>query len=842
VRLSKELSSAVKALSRRENVTLYMTLLAAFQTLLYRYSGQEDVAVGSPIAGRVHAETEGLIGFFVNTLVMRGDLSGKPTFRELLRRVREMTLGAYAHQSLPFEKLVEELAPTRDLARSPLFQVMFALQNAPMSALSLPDLTIDPLLGGATTSNFDLSVSLGEVDGAIGGVFEYNVDLFDASTVDRMADHFRVLLEAIVIDPARRLGDLPLLTVEERRAITAWNAPDATSPPPPAVPRLVEAQAERIPDGTAVACGSERITFRELNEQANRLAHRLRSLGVDREVRVGVCLPRSIPLVVALLGVLKTGGAYVPLDPAYPRERLDVMLEDSQASVVVTQAEVVQKATFSGVQVVCLDRDAADLAQSSPVNPTSPIAGDDLAYVIYTSGSTGTPKGVENRHGGLANLVSWFVHEYGLGPSDRVAQQAVMGFDALGLEVWPALAAGAAVHIADEETRLSPERLGSWFARAGITVAHLPPVLAEPFVEGDLPVGLRLRALLTGSDKVQRRPRRALPFRFTNHYGPTENAILASWGPIEPSDGSEPPPIGRPLSGVQIHVVDDGLEPVPVGVPGELVIGGIGVARGYTRKPDLTAEKFVPDPFAAVPGARLYRTGDLVRRRADGVLDFLGRIDHQVKIRGFRIELGEIETILRQHPAVRAAVVIAREDAPGDKALCAYVVYAASDPGAGELRTFLRARLPDYMVPAFFVALPQLPLSSNGKIDRRLLPAPDRAAVDRTRAFVAPRTPTEETVATVWQSLLRVPRVSVEDDFFELGGHSLVATRVVARLAEELGVDVPVRAIFEARTVAGLAQAADALSLASRADAQATAGVDVAAAGDDADLETGEVE
>ncbi|RKH18898.1 amino acid adenylation domain-containing protein [Corallococcus sp. CA047B] len=812
------LTSALKDLARRESCTLYVALLTAWATLLHRYSHQQaDFGIGTVTAGRDRRELRDVVGFFVNTLVLRCDLSGDPEGSVLMRRLRGVVEGALRHQEVPFDQVVSAVGAPRGQDLNPLFRAGFVLENVPFPELALPGLTWTPVLqrpdGGVPgTAKFDLGLSMVETNGGLSAAIEYATDLFDAATIERMAGHFQRLVEGLVEAPRRRVSELSLLTAGERhRLLSEWNETAAEQPRDVCLHELFEAQARTAPGALAVSFGAQRLTYGELNRRANQLAHHLRGLGVGPEVRVGLCMERSVELVVGLLGILKAGGAYLPLDPTYPADRLSFMLEDARSPVLVTMGRLRETVRAAAPRIVFLDDDRVAIAARSGDAPATGVQRDNLAYVIYTSGSSGRPKGVENRHGGLTNLVRWFVKEYAVVPADRVAQQAVMGFDACGLELWPALSVGASVHIVDEETRFSSARLVEWFQREAITLAHLPPVLAEAIVEGALPAGFPLRALLTGSDKVQRAPRHAPPFRFTNHYGPTEAAILATWSPIQASEGMQPPPIGRPLPGVRVYVLDPHLQPVPIGVPGELYIGGRGLGRGYAHRPDLTAERFIPDAFGPEAGARLYRTGDLVRYRADGVLEFLGRADHQVKIRGFRIELAEIESVLAQHPSVRDAVVLAREDAPGDKQLVAYVVpREGQSPGAGGLRSHLRGKLPDFMMPGAFVELPVLPVTPNGKVDRKALPPPDLTSADLARDFVAPRTPVEEVLATVWAQVLRVPRVSLFDSFFDLGGHSLLAMQVLGRVRTAFGVDVPLRALFETPTVAAVAALVEA--------------------------------
>ncbi len=809
--LSRNLYEKLLALSRQENVTLFMTLLAAFQTLLYRYTGHEDISVGTPIANRTRLEIEGLIGFFVNTLVMRVDLGGKLGFRELLKRVQEVTLGAYAHQDVPFEMLVDALQPDRDMSHSPLFQVIFDLHKAPLENLRLGDLKLSLLDIETGTAKFDLMLMMEEGVGRLGGLLEYNTDLFDETTIKRMARHFQTLLEGIVTDPDRSLSMLPLLTeAEKSQLLVDWNATTVDFAQDQCIHQLVELQVKERPDAIAVTCGEEALSYAQLNCRANQLAHYLHKLGVGPGTLVGLCVERSPELVVGALGVLKAGGAYVPVDPLYPEERLVFILEDTRSPVLLTQAHLGLGALASGVQVICLDADWGLIAQEREDNPTSRVTQRDLAYVIYTSGSTGWPKGVQLEQKGLLNLVYWHQRAFDVSWMDRVSQIAGPGFDASVWEVWPYLTAGASIHIPSDEIRALPDKLRDCLVSEAITISFVPTPLADSMMLLDWPSDIALHTLLTGGDKLHGNPSPNLPFELVNNYGPTEDTVVATSGVVPPKESVESAPsIGRPIANTQIYLLDACLQPVPMGVPGELHIGGTGLARGYLNRPELTAERFIPNPFSSEPGARLYKTGDLVRYRPDGNLEFLGRIDHQVKIRGFRIELGEIETVLRKHPALKETMVMAREDTPGDRRLVAYVVPEEEPSPAGELRRFLKEKLPEYMVPSAFVTLEALPLTPNGKVDRGALPSPDWTRPELERAFVAPRTPVEEVLSGIWAQVLGVERIGVHDNFFELGGHSLLAIQLVSRLREAFQVELPLRDLFETPTVADLAERID---------------------------------
>jgi len=804
--IPSSLMEALAALSRREGVTLFMTLLAAFQTLLHRFSGQDDIVVGSPIANRNRNEIEGLVGFFVNTLAMRMDLSGDPSFQALLGRAREVALGAYAHQDLPFERLVEELQPPRDMSRNPLFQVLFALQNVPPIELSLPGVTAHLTRIHTHAAKLDLAVVLREKEQELVGEWEYDTDLFDATTIARMVEHFQTLLRGIVAHPEWRVSELPLLADTERhRLLVEWNATDTEYPKEVCVHELFEAQVERAPDAVAVVFGDEALSYSELNRRANRLAHHLQSVGVGPEARVGLCLERSVELIVGILGILKAGGAYVPLDPEYPQQRLAFMLKDIQAQVVVTQARCVDQLPETRAALVCLNTDAERIAQQPETNPTSDTTPGSLAYTIYTSGSTGTPKGVLVEHRGLCNLSEGQRRIFGATPESRHLQFASASFDASIFEILMALQTGGRLFLGTGDALLPGPALFQFLREHQITHASLPPSTLSVMPDKELPA---LEVLIVAgevcpADLVKRW---AKGRRFFNGYGPTEATVCTTLA--ECSGTGTNPPIGRPFVNTQVYLLDSHLQPVPIGVAGELHIGGVGLARGYHDRPVLTDEKFISNPFSDEPGARLFRTGDLARYLPDGNIEFLGRIDDQVKVRGFRIELGEIETVLGQHPAARESVVLAREDMPGDKRLVAYVV-ADGEPASliPELRRLLGEQLPEYMVPSAFVLLDTMPLTPSGKVDRRALPAPKGTRPVLEEAYVPPRDPVEEVLAAVWMDVLHIERVGVHDHFFEMGGHSLLATQVISRVQSILQVEVPLRTLFESPTVAGLALA-----------------------------------
>ncbi|HEX7239559.1 MAG TPA: amino acid adenylation domain-containing protein, partial [Longimicrobiaceae bacterium] len=794
----------LRALSRREGATLFMSALTAWQALLGRWSGQDDVVVGSPVAGRTRAETEGLVGFFVNMLALRADLSGEPDWRELLGRVREAALGAYDHQDLPFERLVEELDVERSLAHTPVFQATFALErSAAHDGLALGEVAVEPFGEGAGVAKFDLDLTLRDDGEALAGALTSRAVLFEAATLARLAGHLEVLLEAMTAGPAGRPGEVTLLRGSERvQVLETWNA-TAAPYPGGCVHELVAAQAARTPDAAAVVFAGERLGYAALERRANRLANHLRGLGVGPETRVGVCLERTPELVVAMLAVLKAGGAYVPLDPAYPRERLGWMQEDAAVSLVLTSSSLAD-ALPGGTRALALDAARAAVEAESPEAPESGVLPENLSHVIFTSGSTGRPRGVMIRHSSTVVLLHWLRGAVTDEERSSVLFSTSVNFDVSVAEVFGTLAWGGKLVLVENALELAG------LAEPVVHASMVPTAAAELLRMGAVPASVR--TLNLGGEPLPADLARALYALGTvekvgNLYGPTEDTTYSTYSLVP--RGADRVLLGRPIANTQALVLDAALEPVPVGVVGELYLAGDGLARGYAARPELTAERYLPDPFGA-PGSRMYRVMDRVRWRPEGELEYLGRTDFQVKVRGFRVEPGEIEAALRAHPAVREAVAVVREDAPGERALVAYLVAeeGAAAPGAAELRAHLRERLPGYMVPSALVTLETLPLTPGGKLDRRALPAPGAAAGER--AYVAPRTPVEERLARIFAEVLNAGRVGVDDGFFELGGHSLLATRVASRVREELGVEVPLRALFEAPTVAALAERVEA--------------------------------
>ena len=825
--LPADLSRAVKALSQREGATLFMILLAAFQTLLFRYSGQDDIVVGSPIAGRTRLETENLIGAFVNTLALRSDLSGNPTFREFLSRVRETALESYTHQEVPFERLVEELRPDRSTNRTPLFQAMFALQNSTAPEIAVAGLTLRALKLNRTKSKFDLTLEVEEQPDGLRASFEYNTDLFAPATMQRMLDHFQNLLAAMVANPDQRLSDLSLLSEAEReKLLVEWNDTAAEFSSETCIHQLFEAQVAGTPDAIAAEFAGEQLTYRELNVRANQLAHYLRKQGVGPEVLVGVCVERSLDMLVSILGVLKAGGAYVPLDPTYPSERIAFMIEDAGLSLLLTQDRLAKDIPACGARLIPVDRDAEIIARESEESPAIKVAPRNLAYIIYTSGSTGNPKGVAIEHRSLVNFVEAAVAAYEIKHRDRVLQFASLSFDLSAEEIYPALICGATVVLRTDEMISSPRDFLNQCAAWRVTVLDLPTAYWHELTDAldqeaaTLPASVRL-VIIGGEKALLERVRVWQRFagesvRLVNSYGPTETTVVATMCDLRQDHGNgvaQNVSIGRPILNTTVFVLDELRRPVPIGVPGELYIGGAGVARGYLNRPELTAEKFISDPFSKDNTARLYRTGDVVRYAADGNIEFVGRADNQIKIRGFRVELGEIEEALRNHPGITDSVVVLFEDEAGDKRLVAYVVPAGeSQLTLTELRSFLKAKLPSYMLPAALETIAALPLMPNGKIDRRALPEPQQVRPETGESFVAPRTLMEALLASAWCEALKLERVGVHDNFFELGGHSLLAARVVSNLRNTMQIEVGMVDVLRSPTISELAALLEARS------------------------------
>lgn len=793
------LSSQLEALSRASGATLFMTLLAAFNILLSRYSGQEDIVVGSPIANRNRKEIEGLIGYFANTLALRTDLSGNPTFRELLGRVRETALGAYTHQDLPFEKLVDELQPERSTSHAPIFQVAFILQNTPTQVLELPGLTLSRFDTDSITAKVDLHLTARETAEGLRITLTYDTALFHAETMARMLGHFQTLLEGIVANPEHRLSRLSMLSASERQQmLVEWNATERVYPQQCCLHELFEEQVERTPEAVALLFGDRSLSYRELNRRANQLAHYLQNLGVGPDVPVGLCFERSVEMVVGVLGVLKAGGAYVPLDPSYPLDRLAFMLEDAQAPILLSHLECIDALRSTGAREIRLDADWEQIGAESTDNPISGACVDNLAYIIYTSGSTGLPKGVLVTHRGLGNISLSQAHLLGIDAASRVLQFASLSFDASVFEIVMALSCGATLCIGQREALLPGADLAHFLDTQAISVVTLPPTALSALPWQAYPA---LKTILVAGEAcpAELAARWSAGRRFFNLYGPTEATIWSSYAECFADGGA--PPIGRPITNTRLYVLDRNLMPTPIGVAGELYIGSVGLARGYWNRADLTAERFIADPFSGEPGARLYRTGDLARYLPDGNLEYLGRIDAQVKIRGFRIELGEIETVLLSHSHVKEAVVLAREDVPGEKRLVAYVVGSDGEVSVSALREHLSGRLPAYMAPAAFVVLQKLPLSPNGKVDRKALPAPDGVPAQTHIEYVVPPDILSLQLVKIWERVLKVHPVNIRANFFELGGNSLMAAQMFDLIDQRIGRKLPLATLFHAQTI-----------------------------------------
>ncbi|HEY9860764.1 MAG TPA: amino acid adenylation domain-containing protein, partial [Candidatus Obscuribacterales bacterium] len=814
--ISAELTQQLQDLSRRSGVTLFMTLLAAWQTLLYRYSGQTDICVGTPISSRTQEQLNSLIGFFVNTLVLRTDLSGDPSFQELLQRVRQVALEAYAHQDLPFEQLVQALQPQRHTSYTPLFQVMLTLQSE-LPTQETAGLTWQTRSINGESAQFDLSLDVTLTARGMDVCLKYSTDLFDAATIAAMLNHLQTLLAGVCEHSEQPLSQLPLLTETERQqALYDWNQTHKVFPEVAGIHHLFEIQAESTPDAIAVIFGDTQLTYRELNQRANQLAHRLQQLGVESDTLVGICVERSLEMVIGLLGILKAGGAYVPFDPSYPSERLSFMLQDAEVSILLTQQTLLNSLPPTTAQTFCLDTDWESIqAYPSGNSKTNNQNSSSLAYVIYTSGSTGKPKGAMNTHQGICNRLLWMQDAYGLNAGDRVLQKTPFSFDVSVWEFFWPLMTGACLVVAPPDAHKDSAELVRLITQHQITTLHFVPSMLRIFLNDPritACTSLR-RVICSGEALAADLPPlffQRLTAELHNLYGPTEAAVDVTAWRCWPDWQEGTIPIGYPIANTQIYILNSHLQPVPVGVAGELHIGGVGVGLGYLNRPELTAEKFIPNPFRE--GDRLYKTGDLARYRRDGSIEYLGRLDYQVKLRGLRIELGEIEAVLAQHPAVQTSVVVVRQLADQQQ-LVAYVVpeSAAAIPEANDislatqLRQDLRQQLPDYMVPSVVMLLPSLPLTPNGKVDRRALPEPTVATIAPT-SQAQPQTRLERLIAEVWQTVLQVPQVGLQDNFFDLGGHSLLMAQVQFQLQEQIQQEVSMVDLFQYPTVQALAQ------------------------------------
>ncbi len=809
------LANSLKDFSQKEDATLFMVLLAAFQMLLSRYSGQEDIVVGTPIANRTRGELEALIGFFVNTLVMRTDLSGTPSFRELVRRVRRVALGAYANQDLPFEQIVDAIRSTRDLSRSPLFQVMFILQNAPTANLELGDLTLQFLPVESNTAKFDLTLSLTDTQQGLFTTLEYNTDLFESGTITRMLGHYQVLLEGIVANPEQPISSLPIMTTAERqRIVGTWNDTQSIYAADTCIHQLFEDQAARTPDAVAVVYESTHLTYRELNSRANQLAHYLQTMGIGPEDLVGLCVERSLDMVIGVLGILKTGAAYLPLDPSYPQDRLAFMLQNSRASLLLTHQSLNQQIVKPDRRTIHLDADWWDIAEESEDNLGVKVHSENIAYVIYTSGSTGRPKGVLGTHRATINRCTWMWEAYPFTSKECCCQKTALSFvDSIWEIFGPLLKGVPTIIIPDDVLKDIPQFIGTLAAQQVTRLVVVPSLLRallDTCREIEQPL-LAMNYIITSGEALSvellELCQEVLPqSHLLNLYGSSEVAADTTYYDSQNDIECASVPIGHPLPNTQAYLLDQHLQLVPIGVPGELYIGGDGLARGYIHRPELTVERFIPNPFGMIGGARLYKTGDVARHLPDGTLEYLGRSDHQVKIRGFRIEMNEIESILVQHPTVQQALVLAHEDIPGNTRLVAYIVASMETDAAspGELRNHLQKHLPTYMIPSTFMHLEAFPLTPNGKVDRKALPAPDYAHPTSEHAFAAPHTITEQKLSDIWQQVLRVERVGIYDNFFTLGGDSILSIQIVAR-ANKAGIHITPKQIFQYQTIAELA-------------------------------------
>lgn len=798
------LLAALKELGRRENVTVYTILLAAFQILLHRYSRQEDLLVGSSIGGRSGLETEKLIGYFLSIVVLRADLSGEPTFLEFLQRVRTVVLGAFANQEAPLARLTEEIKTPRTSGRNPFFQVFFQFLAQLPPLPQFPGLNVESMPLETHTAKFDLGLSVAENSDGLTGDLEYNTDLYDPGSIERLLGHYLTLLESIAINPRQKIQDLSWLRPEEEsQLLSGWNQTETEFSPEATIVSLFEAQVTSTPQAVAVTFADQQLTYAELNRQANRLAHRLRKMGAGPGMLAGICMFRSLEMVVAILGILKAGAAYVPFDPEYPKGRLRFMIDDARASIVLVQQSL-KPLMPEGQNTICLDTPDPDM----PVeigNPPLVAHPENLAYVLYTSGSTGNPKGAMISHAAICNHTFWMQKQFPLLPTDRVLQKTAFSFDASVWEFLSPLTNGAKLVMAEPEAHRDSSQLVETIIREQITILQLvPSQLAASLAESRFRECRSLKHLFCGGEALSaelvNRCTTLLPgIKIVNLYGPTEAAIDSTFHVCGHGDRGSAVPIGKPIANARVYVLDKQLRPVPVGVPGELYIGGRGLARGYWRQEELTREKFIPNPFDNRQ-SRLYKTGDLVRYLAQGDLEFLGRIDHQVKIRGFRIELGEIEAVLLQQPTVREAVVAPHNGPDGGGRLVAYLTLKSkSAVEMPDIRDALKQMLPDYMVPSAFVLLDALPLLPNGKVNRRALPAPDFQA---DAVFVAPRSSLEADLAQIWRDILKLQQVGIHDDFFELGGHSLLAAQVVARTRSLTQAEINLRNLFESPTIA----------------------------------------
>lgn len=809
---------SLKIFSRKEKVTLFTTLLAAFSIVLQRYSGQTDIIIGTPIAGRTRSEFEDVVGFFSNSLVIRTDLSGNPTFRDYLKQVKEVLLGAQTYQDFPFEKLVEELRPARSLSYHPVFQIVFAFQNDSIEPIKMPGLTMSMLEIGKATSQFDLTANIVESSEELGGVFEYNTDLFTEAFITQMTEHFQTLVQDAVTNPGKRLAHLTIMTPGQYyQVVQKWNDVQRPYPQDKCVHEQFEEQVSQTPNKTAVVYEDEQLTYQELNDRANQLAHFLRPLIQPTEI-VGLCTECSLDMVIGILGILKAGGTYMPLDPANPQERLAYMLSDANVPVLLTHNKLLPVLPEHTAKVFCLDTDWADIHQKSKLNLTNLTSAQEQACVMYTSGSTGAPKGISITHQAINRLVC-NTNYIKISPSDRIAQVANAAFDAVFFEMWGALLNGAQLIGINKDVVLSPRLFAAQLLQQDVTVMFVTTALFNQLASQAPDIFSSLRCLLFGGEKVEPKWVKVVannnpPEQLLHVYGPTESTTFTTWYQVKGvTEERQTIPIGCPVANTQCHLLDANGQLVPIGGQGELYIGGDGLAQGYLNKPALTAERFVPNPFSSQPGHRLYKTGDLARYLPDGNLEFLTRIDNQVKIRGFRIEMGEIEATLTKHKKVYQAVVVCQGTKSERKRLIAYLILKkGTKDGEGiHFHNFLSGKLPDYMIPSAFIILEKFPFTQNGKIDYQALPTPVLKPFRLVNDHVSPQTPLEVTLENIWRDLLLVEQISVHDNFFELGGNSLLAIQLISRIRQNCQIEMPVRELFLQPTIQGIAEAIQAI-------------------------------
>ncbi|MFN5242778.1 MAG: amino acid adenylation domain-containing protein [Aphanizomenon sp.] len=829
--INSNLSQKIRTLTQQSDATLFMIMLAAFVILLYRCSGQDDILIGSPMAGRNRQEIQSLIGYFVNTVVLRTKLTGNPNFREILNQVRQVATDAHNYQDIPYNQVVEVLNPQRNLSYNPVFQILFDLQHSLTDKLQLPGLTLQPFLGEHSTSKFDLSLIIEDRGTELIGAWEYSSDLFTQETISRITENFQTLLNGIVNNPETPINQLPIISAfEQQQILEKWNNTQQDYPESFCIHELLTQQVIKTPDAIAVKFGNQQLTYTQLNQKANQLANYLQNCGVTSEVLVGLYLERSLDILIAILAILKAGGAYLPLDPKYPQTRLTDILNDSQVSIILTQEKLLTSLSsplprgetpltpYQG-KIILLDTDSTIISQQNIETPISAIKPDNLAYVIYTSGSTGKPKGVMITHQNIINHATSIIDKYQINSHDRILQFTTFIFDVAAEEIFPAWLSGATLIICPQEMVTNLIEFSQFLAQESLTVVNLPtPYWQEWVLEIDRKISQipdSLRLVITGSDQVLPEKlalwqklvtEKRQNIQWINAYGLTETTITSTVYQLPVNyqlNTTHSVPIGRPIANTEIYILDQNLQPVPIGIPGELHIGGAGLARGYLNRKQLTNEKFISNPISSSKSSRLYKTGDLARYLPDGNIEFLGRIDYQVKIRGFRIELGEIEAVLAQHPLVKSSAVIVREIQPGNKQLVAYVVTEDHSNIQQDLRSFLKQNLPDYMLPAFFVRLAELPLTPTGKINRRALSAL-MLELNHETDYILPRNPLEQKLAEIWCQVLGLEKVSVEENFFNLGGHSLATIQIISRIRETLKIDLPLQYLFTEPTIAGL--------------------------------------